>query len=185
MGWQEVIHVWSQAWIILTWRWVGEEKAGLCLVIPVVSDCESWPAEWRMKESFFFCMSWQENYFLVKNDWGTPFRLFSFWGGRLGVLSVFWIGRVFTAAIWIPCFFNKVNLEMTGSSVYWILDEKDCHWQWLFFGSLGWKERERFSLLLRRERVHFLLKLSWKSLGMPLLIESLDEFVFFCAVKSV
>jgi hypothetical protein len=130
MGWQKVIHVWSQAWMI--WRFVGGEKAWLYLVIPVVSDCESWPTEWRMKESFF--------------------SLHELTGELLSGQK--WLGTCVKAGC--PCFgseefslqlfgflvfVNKVNLETTGSSVYWILDEKDCHWQW--FEWQPWVERAR------------------------------------------
>jgi len=76
---------------------------------------------------------------------------------------------------------------MTGSSVYWILDEKRCDrasssLEFFFYyycclltgneirGSLGWEERVR-TTLKREERVIFLLKLSWKSLGMSHFVE--------------
>lgn len=89
-------------------------------------------------------MSWQENYFLVKSDWESALKGRLSWGTWL-VVSVClgengdddnqqqvvpilnqkdWKG--FFANNLDSLFFNdKVNLEPTGSSVYWILDEEN------------------------------------------------------------
>jgi len=107
------------------------------------------------KEEKASFLSWQENYFLVKSDWESAVECAVCWQygvvscflgfylpGKLGLLlvwrdssssssrlSVFWARKIegrFSATNLDSLFINdKVNLEPTGSSVYWILDEKN------------------------------------------------------------
>jgi len=79
-------------------------------------------------------------------------RLSAFWARRLD-----WL-RFSLQKCGLPVFINKANLEITGSSVYWILDEKDCHWQWLKTRGQPWVGRASasfcsfsLSVLLLRE----------------------------------
>jgi len=158
------------------WMILGERREGstFCLISMAVSDCEFWPAEWRMKGSFFF--AWVD-------------RRTTFWSKMIGNLeedSCFFPQRkskellegcpcfgseslivALSAAIWIPCLLLarliwrrlvRVCIEFLMRKLPLAMIEQTA---------LGGKSECVF--LFGGKRVLFLLKLSSKLLGMPLL----------------